>query len=269
MSDPFLLIDIGNSATKLGVTRRGTGGRAVSRVVRVPTHPATVRDAGLALDRLRADRSLAGAVGASVVPGARASWSRAVQRATGLPVQWVRHDWVWNFRWRYAHPETMGADRLVTLCAARRRYAPPLIVLDLGTALTLDLLTAENEYIGGMIAPGVAMLTGAMAARTACLPELTIRIGRLPRRAWGRNTREAMRCGTLFGFRGMLRELLASAMECLGFDVTICATGGYAAKAMAMLPDIACRIHPKLALEGLAWAARLNRERFNRLTLNR
>ncbi len=253
-----MLIDIGNSATKLALT--GRGGRAISAktLLTLPTSTTTARTAAAALDRLQASRRVGGALGASVVPGAKPLWSRAVHQASGIRLQWIRHDWSWNFRWRYPHPETMGADRIVNLCAARQRYSPPLIVLDFGTALTVDMLNPENEFIGGMIAPGFAMLSAAMAQRTARLPASTPRIGRIPSRIWGRNTRESMRCGMRLGYRGMLRELISSAMASLENPATICVTGGYAAKAMATLPDIACRIHPNLTMEGLAHAGRLN-----------
>ena len=252
----MLLIDIGNSITTLALS--GHGGRGISgKTLKLPTHTMTARSAAAALDRLSAERRLDGAVGASVVPGVNPRWSRAIQRAAGIRLHWIRHDWSWNFAWRYPHPETLGADRIVNLCAARRRHPPPLVVLDFGTALTVDMLNEKNEFIGGMIAPGFTMMTDAMAQRTALLPEMTLRIGRIPTRACGRNTREAMRHGMLFGYRGMVRELIASATAPFGNHATVCATGGYAAAVMAALPEIRCRVHPALTMEGLAFAARL------------
>ncbi len=256
MNETILVIDIGNSMTTLGLSRRGGHGVA-ARTLNVATNAVTARAAEAAVARLIASRCPVVAVGASVVPKVDGLWARAIRRAAGIRLQWIRHDMPWNFCWRYAAPGTLGADRIVNLHAARRRYPPPLVVLDFGTALTVDMLNEANEFAGGMIAPGFPMLAGAMSGRTALLPELQPRIGRMPPDVFGRNSREAMRRGILYGYRGLVRELITTAVTALGAGTAVCATGGYAAAALATLPEFRCRIHPKLTLEGLAHAGRL------------
>ncbi len=257
MNEPVILIDIGNTNTKAAVA--ACNGRcAPSRFLTLTTHAVTQREAHLALHRLLDGRSCAGIVAASATPAVNPLWERAAAEACGQRLQWVKHDQPWNFNWRYPKPASLGSDRIINLCAAVSRYRPPLVVLDFGTALTVDMLNLQKEFIGGFIAPGFTVLAGAHIKRAALLPDISFRISRSPVRATpGKNTRESMRRGLLLGYRGLVREIIHAAAEQLGTSVTICATGGYAAPIMAALPDIRCHVHPRLTLEGLAVAYRL------------
>lgn len=154
---------------------------------------------------------------------------------------------------RVEPPTAAGADRLVNAYACGRLYGRPGIVLDFGTATTLDAVAADGAYIGGAIAPGLELGLEALAARTARLPRIELR---RPERAIGRDTVSAMQSGTVLGYLGLARELLARTREELlaesGADkVWIVITGGLAnAPWVAGLEDVDA-IDPALTLEGL------------------
>ncbi|MFI5254150.1 MAG: type III pantothenate kinase, partial [Candidatus Limnocylindrales bacterium] len=154
---------------------------------------------------------------------------------------------------RVDRPSEVGADRLVNAFAAGRLYGAPAIVVDLGTATTLDVVAADGAYLGGAIAPGLELGLEALAARTAKLPRIELR---RPDRVIGKDTISAMQAGTVIGYLGLLAELirrtraeLAAAGE--GDDVPVILTGGLARA--SWLEDLVPRdaIDADLTLRGL------------------
>jgi type III pantothenate kinase len=157
----------------------------------------------------------------------------------------------------YPEPESIGADRLANAAAVAALYGTPAIVVDFGTAVTFDVVSTERSYIGGVIAPGLEAMTTYLYKRTALLPKLTLAE---PRHAVGRSTKAAMMAGAIFGYRGLIKEILAkiSAESFGGRQAQVVATGGYAQLIAARLPEIgAVRRH--LTLEGLRIIGNLNR----------
>jgi len=156
----------------------------------------------------------------------------------------------------YPAPKTIGADRLANAAAVAVLYGWPAIVVDFGTAVTFDIISERKCYIGGVIAPGLEAMTNFLYQRTALLPKLSLKE---PRRAIGRSTIDAMMSGAVFGYRGLVREIIAriKAEQFAGRRVKIVATGGYARLIAAQLPEIQA-IHPHLTLEGLRIVANLN-----------
>lgn len=156
----------------------------------------------------------------------------------------------------YPAPESIGADRLANAAAVAALYGCPAIVVDFGTAVTFDIVSARRNYIGGVIAPGLEAMTNFLYQRTALLPKLSLKE---PRRAIGRSTIGAMLSGAVFGYRGLVREILARirAEEFPGKELHIVATGGYARLIAAQLPEITA-VRPHLTLEGLRIIANLN-----------
>jgi len=156
----------------------------------------------------------------------------------------------------YPKPQSLGADRLANAAAVAELYGWPAIVVDFGTAATFDVVSEARSYIGGVIAPGLEAMTNYLYQRTALLPRLSLKA---PNRAVGKSTVEAMRSGAVFGFRGLVREILAQ-IKTEQFShkkVTIVATGGYARLIAKQLPEVAV-IHPHLTLEGLRIVGNLN-----------
>ena len=130
-------------------------------------------------------------------------------------------------------------------------------MVDFGTAVTFDIVSANKSYIGGVIGPGLEAMTNFLYQRTALLPRLSLRE---PRRAVGKSTLEAMRSGAIYGYRGLVREIIARIceQEFAGEAVEVVGTGGYAQLIASKLPVIK-RVDAKLTLEGLRIVGNLNR----------
>jgi type III pantothenate kinase len=156
----------------------------------------------------------------------------------------------------YPKPESIGADRLANVAAVAELYECPAIVVDFGTAVTFDVVSERRSYIGGVIAPGLEAMTNFLYQRTALLPRLSLKE---PHRAVGKSTIEAMRSGAIFGYRGLVREILAriKAEQFSRKKVTVVATGGYARLVASQLREVAV-VHPHLTLEGLRIVGNLN-----------
>ena len=157
----------------------------------------------------------------------------------------------------YPAPASIGADRLANAAAVAAFYGCPAVVVDFGTAVTFDVVSAERCYIGGVIAPGLEAMTNYLYNRTALLPQLTLAE---PRRAVGRSTKGAMMAGAIFGYRGLVKEILRRiSTEAFGRQrAQVIATGGYARLIASQLPEIEA-VHPDLTLEGLRIIGNLNR----------
>jgi len=155
----------------------------------------------------------------------------------------------------YPKPSTIGADRLANACAACDLFGSPVIVADFGTAVTFDVIARGGTYVGGVIAPGLSMMTDYLAEKTALLPRVKLR-GRCP--GVGRSTAGAMRIGARVGYRGMVVEIVKHVKEAMGeTDVALCATGGFARWALQG-SDMPFHFRPDLTLYGLGRIYELN-----------
>ncbi|MBI2321703.1 MAG: type III pantothenate kinase, partial [Chloroflexi bacterium] len=146
-------------------------------------------------------------------------------------------------------PEQVGIDRLVAAAAAYARYGGPLVVVDFGTATTVNAISAHGEFLGGAIAPGLATAHDALVAYAAKLPPIPLA---LPERAIGRTTREAMQAGLMLGYVGLVEGLIRSVQEELG-PALVVATGGLAAT-MAPATALIQHVEPHLTLHGIRLA---------------
>ncbi len=122
-------------------------------------------------------------------------------------------------------PSQVGSDRIVIAVAALDKYRAPLILLDLGTATTIEVVEPENVYLGGLIIPGVKVSLDALTSRTAQLPGISLD---KPGKVIGKNTVECMRSGIMYGTASMIDGLLNRIEEELGHRSTVVATGGMA-----------------------------------------
>ncbi len=148
---------------------------------------------------------------------------------------------------RYENPHEVGADRIVNAVAAKERLGAPVMVLDFGTATTLDVVDEDGEYLGGVIAPGLEISAEALFEKAARLSRVDIR---RPDRSIGRNTEESIRSGLFFGYAALVEGIIRRAREEMGRDVPVIATGGLApvfANELGFLEEIV----PGLTLEGL------------------
>ncbi|MES2309536.1 MAG: type III pantothenate kinase [Verrucomicrobiota bacterium] len=147
----------------------------------------------------------------------------------------------------YPKPAQIGADRIANAIAAQHLYGTPAIVIDFGTAVTFDVVTAEGAYAGGVIAPGLNAMTQYLHEKTALLPAIQIQ---KPKRAIGKSTKEAMLSGTVFGYRGLVKEILLHLKKELKGTPRVIATGGQALVVTQGLSEIK-KVNPLLTLEGL------------------
>ena len=122
-------------------------------------------------------------------------------------------------------PSQVGSDRIVIAVAALSEYKAPLILMDLGTATTIEVVEPENRYIGGCIFPGMKISLDALTSRTAQLPGISLD---KPKCVIGKNTVDCMRSGMMYGTAAMLDGLIERMEEELGHKSTIIATGGMA-----------------------------------------
>ena len=260
MSEYVIVVDLGNTSITLGLARAGR----ISRISRLPTRTACRANVTAALTRLTRNRLIAGAMLCSVVPQCNRLWLRELQAVSGRPPRMVHHRMKLGLRIAYPNPARIGADRLANACGAVHRYGSPVIVADFGTALTFDVV-ANNAYMGGIIVPGLPLMTDYLAEKTALLPRLRLdRYHGIPRNLGampviGKNTRQAMAIGARLGYIGMVREIFTRLQHTLkSRTVRLCATGGYAAWALAGC-ELPVRIDPDLTLYGMARIYELNR----------
>ena len=234
----YLLVDISNSYTKLAFATR----ERLGKPIRHPTSEITVA----ILRRILCDRRVGAIIVSSVVPRR----NKVVAAAAGSsPLLFLNPRLDLGVGIDYPAPRSIGADRLANAAAVAQLYGYPAIVVDFGTAVTFDVVSARGDYVGGVIAPGLESMTNFLYDRTALLPKLSLRE---PVRAIGKTTRDAMLSGAVFGYRGLVREILVrvSLENFPRGKPRIVATGGYAQLIARKLPEIEA-VHPNLTLEGL------------------
>jgi len=252
----LLAIDIGNSNVTVGSFRNGS----LIAVRRAATPRGTTSDELEVLleDLLRLDDAAFADVSAiacaSVVPAVTdALEGVAVRRERPLLVAGAGTVPV---PIRTERPGEVGADRLVNALAVSRLYGTPAVVVDLGTATTFDCVARDGAFVGGAIAPGIELGLDALAARTAKLPRVELRV---PDRAIGRDTTAAIQSGAILGYQalvagllGRIRRELADAGDVSIGDVHVVLTGGLASLPWTGVLEGVEAIDPELTLKGLA-----------------
>lgn len=150
-------------------------------------------------------------------------------------------------RIRMDNPREVGTDRIVNAAAAHHLYSGSLIIIDLGTATTFDVVSKEGDYMGGVISPGIVIAAEALFTRTAALPRVELV---RPKSAIGTNTITAMQSGLVFGYVGLVESIVARIRQELGEKAMVVATGGYATLIAQETPVIE-KVNPDLTLIGL------------------
>ena len=241
----YLLVDISNSYAKFAFA-------STTRVF-APTRIVTPGLSNRMVAQLLGKRNVGKVVVSSVVP---AKNSAILKGAGKTNVVWLDWKLKLGIEINYPKPQSIGADRLANAAAVTALYGCPAIVVDFGTAVTFDIVSERRAYIGGVIAPGLEAMTNFLYQRTALLPKVSLKE---PRRAIGKSTIQAMLSGAVFGYRGLVREILAQvrAEQFPRKKVHVVATGGYAQLIARGLPEIGV-VHPNLTLEGLRIVGNLN-----------
>jgi len=148
---------------------------------------------------------------------------------------------------RMDNPREVGPDRIANAAAAHHLYEGPVIVVDVGTATTFDVVSSEGDFLGGVVAPGIAGAADALFTRTAALPRIELVA---PTQAIGSNTISAMQAGVIFGYAGLIEGILARIQKQLGEKAKVVATGGYARLIVSETPSIDL-VNPDITLVGL------------------
>ncbi len=251
----LLAIDVGNTNLRLGTARDGALAatrRAATSSTATPDELELLLDGLLGLDGRRLADASAIAL-ASTVPAVAAALETIAARRT-IPCVIASAGTV-PIPVRVERPGDVGPDRLVNAYAAAHLYGTPTVVVDCGTATTLDAIDQAGAFVGGAIAPGLALGLEALAARTARLPHVE---PRLPDGPIGRDTAAAIRVGAVLGHRAMIEGLLgrmrrelAAGAGMAPHDVRVVLTGGLASLPWARTVDGVDAIDPELTLRGL------------------
>ena len=183
----------------------------------------------------------------SVVPPLTEVFERLCSRYFGVAPLVVGPGVRTGMRILYEHPKEVGADRICNAIAVYEKHGGPAIVVDFGTATTFTAVSAEGDFLGGAIAPGIGISVDALAEHTAQLPRVELS---KPKTVIGRSTVTAMQAGIIFGFVGQVEEIVRRIRAELGGHAVTVATGGWAE---LIVDDCRCFDHldPLLTLEGL------------------
>ena len=246
----ILLFDIGNTHTHLGLADSSH----VTKQANFPTTDWFSSGAIKQVARFTGRVTVQGAALCSVVPRATPLVTRAVMRRWDVACLELTPGTLRGVGIDYPRPRSIGADRLANALAARHHYGAPVVVVDFGTAVTFDVVDRLGNYVGGIIAPGLAAMTDYLHERTALLPRIKIRE---IKSAIGKTTEQAMLVGAVHGYRGLIRELVSEVKrELKSRRLPVVATGGYGQLIASKLPEITA-VDPLLTLEGLrlVWEA--------------
>ena len=246
----ILLFDIGNTNTHLGLANS----RRVVKQANIPTAAWFNGKAERLVVEFNGRARLEGAALCSVVPRATPLVCRMVRRRWHMPCLALTPGTLRGVGIDYPQPQTIGPDRLANAVAVRHRFGAPAVVVDFGTAVTFDVLDRAGNYVGGIIAPGLAAMTDYLHEKTALLPRIRIREVKNP---IGKSTEQAMLVGAVHGYRGLVRGLILELKRELKVRrLPVVATGGYAQLIASRLPEITA-VDPLVTLEGLrlVWQA--------------
>lgn len=238
----WLLIDNSNTRTKFAL---GTAESLLSW--RSVLSTADVTAASLAA--ILADVSFDAVIICSVVP-IKAAILKSYFEGSYL-LHFLDHTSPLGMGIDYPQPSQIGADRLANSAGVLTRHGVPAVIIDFGTAVTFDVISAEPAYCGGVIAPGLGAMSGYLSQKTALLPVIELSE---PDSAIGKSTVHAMQAGAVFGYRGLVKEILAQICSELPGVPKIVATGGDAALIAQGVPEIST-VDPDITLDGLRQVA--------------
>jgi len=248
----LLVVDVGNTQTHFGVYLDGS--EAVAEHWRFATVRESTRDElGAALSNLLGLRGLGftdidRSIVSSTVPQLSEQWTEMAGRYLGHEMLVVGPTIRTGMPIRYDNPREVGADRLANAIAAYERVQDTCVVVDFGTAITYDVVSAAGEYLGGIITPGAEISIDALYNRAAKLPKVELAE---PRALIGKSTVEAIRSGIVFGFAGQVDGIVRRLRAELGPTTTVIATGGLAGILVPSVQETIDEVDDLLTLTGL------------------
>jgi type III pantothenate kinase len=248
----LLVVDVGNTQTHFGVL--ADGHEEISEHWRFATvRESTGDELGAALANLLALRGLSFAdvsasIVSSTVPQLSEQWIQMAERYLGHEMLNIGPSVRTGMPIRMDNPHEVGADRLVNAVAAYARCNGTCVVVDFGTAITYDAVSAAGEYLGGIITPGAEISIDALYDRAAKLPKVELAE---PRSLIGKSTVDAIRSGIVFGFAGQVEAIVKRLRAELGPETTVIATGGLAQTLVPFIRETIDEVDEFLTLTGL------------------
>jgi len=249
MDVDLLVLNLGNSRLAVGTFAAGELGQ----VIRTPHGRRDQWPAVIARQWEQiAAKEGATVVAASVNPPLEDPLEQVIEQATGKSPAWVGRDIDLPIKVLTDEPQETGIDRILNVAAAHEQMGKACVVVDAGTAITIDCCNDAGDFLGGAIAPGVSMMLDALHNHTAKLPRAALET---PQGTFGRSTEQAILQGIYHGVRGMVKELVERYATELGQWPETIATGGDAAKLFEGW-ELVHAIAPDLTMYGiaLAWA---------------
>jgi type III pantothenate kinase len=248
----LLVVDVGNTQTHFGlvdVARR----ELVEHWRFATVRESTGDELGAVLANLLALRKLAfpvidSSIVSSTVPQLSEQWTAMAARYLGHEMLVVGPSIRTGMPIRVENPHEVGADRLVNAVAAYERVRCACVVVDFGTAITYDVVSAAGEYLGGIITPGAEISIDALSERAAKLPKVELVA---PRALIGRSTVEAIRSGIAYGFAGQVEGIVSRLRRELGDELKVILTGGLAHVAVPFIRETIDEVDELLTLTGL------------------
>jgi type III pantothenate kinase len=253
----LLAVDIGNTSTTLGVF----DGEKLQATWHMATgvHRMSDEYAALLLNLLRQqglDTTDIKAVAlCSVVPPLISTFEELFKRYFNIEPLVVGAGIKTGVSIRMDNPREVGADRIADAAAAHHLYGGPIIVIDRGSATTFGIISKECDYIGGIIATGIATAAEALFTRTAQLPRVELTH---PKHVIGTNTVAAIQSGIIYGYASLVEGMLARIQKELGVKAKVVATGGYAGL-IARETKVIDVVNPDLTLIGLRLICEMNK----------
>jgi len=244
----LLAIDIGNTNTVFAVFK----GAEIVESWRIQTDAMRSEDEYAVLFNqlfMMSDlvgKAFAPVIISSVVPEANRTIAKFCEKFIGALPVFVTKDMV-DIAALIDRPDDIGADRLVNAAAVKAHYKTPAVVVDFGTATTFDVVDADGNYAGGVIAPGINLSMAALHQAASKLPKISVK---RPDHAIGKDTVSAMRAGVYWGYLGLVDRILSEIKAEIGDDVYVIATGGLA-PLFAKDNDAIDNVDGDLTLKGL------------------
>lgn len=253
----LLVLDVGNTNTVMGIYE----GETLRNEWRLTSRKQTADEVGfmilglLGASNIKKD-DIEAAVYASVVPSLDEMFLEGLKEYIGVPCMKVSSKLDTGLVIKMKNRTGVGADRLLNAVAGIKKYGAPLIIVDLGTAITLDVISEDGAYLGGAIAPGMEIGMESLFSKTAKLPQIVLEA---PESYIGGNTIEAIQSGIVYGSVGLVDALIEGISRELGGPCRVVATGGHS-PIFARYSKLITDLDQWLTLDGLRIIYERNRK---------